>query len=303
MAGRAGSMDDGAVSFAFAVVGHDEADVLALQVTHALEAAQPGDVVVYVDSASSDDSAAVAGALGVEVLHAPLGKGRAMAAAMATATTDYLCFLDADARRVDVNIAAHLRAEACRTRATMVVAAFVEPGRRRAVTTAIYDPLADALFPEVRASRPTKPLSGFRAVRTDLPLGTLPPGYGIEAHLNIEVPLAGGTIAGCDVGTFEGKVRDYTNLSAIASDVAAALLDAGVAHSRLALDRRAEWEGWLEPMAALVARRAAHPTVEDADELAALAARPCPPTGIEQIDAAPPVNAARGTAPRPVARR
>ena len=68
--------------FTFAVVGHNEAPLLATAVRQAMEAVEPGDGVWFVDSESSDDSAAVARSLGAEVVPAPLGKGRAMAAAL-----------------------------------------------------------------------------------------------------------------------------------------------------------------------------------------------------------------------------
>src|ERR1700722_18546222 len=72
-----------AQGFTFAVVGRNEAERLAGIVGLALEAAQPGDRVWFVDSASEDDSIAVARGLGVdEVIEGPEGKGRAMDAAL-----------------------------------------------------------------------------------------------------------------------------------------------------------------------------------------------------------------------------
>ena len=62
----------------FAVIGHNEAPTVANAIGQAAEAAESGDRVWFVDSASTDDSAAIATSLGAEVIAAPLGKGQAM---------------------------------------------------------------------------------------------------------------------------------------------------------------------------------------------------------------------------------
>ena len=231
--------------FTFAVVGHNEAATVAHPLGLAFEAAEPGDSVWFVDSASTDDSASVAAAAGADVLTAPLGKGRAMAAALEQCDGDYLCLLDADFEQSETNIAAQLREAAATTRADMVVAEFDEPGRRRTVTPTIYYPLLDALFPDV-GHQIVVPLSGFRALRADLDVAPIPPGYGVETHLNVSVALLEGTVTNQRVGWFRGKLRGYANIPQIAADVADALLDLAERHSRLDPERRTEWDAWVD---------------------------------------------------------
>jgi len=264
--------------FTFAVVGHNEAATVAHPLGLASEAAEPGDSVWFVDSASTDDSASVAAATGADVLAAPLGKGRAMAAAFEQCDTDYLCFLDADFERSETNIAARLREGAVSTRADMVVAEFDEPGRRRTVTPTLYYPLLGALFPDVEPAI-TVPLSGFRALRTDLDVTPIPPGYGVETHLNVCVPLLEGTVANQQVGWFRGKLRGYANIPQIGADVAGALLDLAERHGRLDPQRRCEWDAWVGVV--LDELRDQPPDGSDdggyVQDLLALAERPLPP--------------------------
>ncbi|MEZ5141369.1 MAG: glycosyltransferase [Acidimicrobiales bacterium] len=271
--------------FTFAVVGHDEADSLAAVVDQARQAATADDEVVFVDSASTDGSGDVARALGIEVVDAPLGKGRAMAVALARARdrSDHICFLDADLIASETVIPVELRRAVEATGADQVVGHFEEPGRRRAVTPGIYQPLLGALFPDLAGRDVVVPLSGFRALRTDLELRPLPPGYGVETHLNLEVPLNGGRSISCPLGRFEGKLRGYTNIPAIGADVAEALLDTAVAHGRLSPASRPAWDAWVAPV---LEHLRLQPSVgaDDAayvDHLLRLAARPLPPTGIE----------------------
>jgi glucosyl-3-phosphoglycerate synthase len=265
--------------FSFAVVGHNEAATVAHPLALAFEAAEPGDSVWFVDSASTDDSASVAAAAGADVLAAPLGKGRAMAAALEQCEGDYLCFLDADFEQSETNIAARLREAAVTTRADMVVAEFDEPGRRRTVTPTIYYPLLSALFPDAEHGI-TVPLSGFRAVRADLDVAPLPPGYGVETHLNVCVSLLEGTVTNQRVGWFRGKLRGYANIPQIGADVAGTLLDLAERHGRLDPDRRTEWDAWVDIV--LDALRDQPPAGSDdggyVDELLALADRPLPPS-------------------------
>jgi glucosyl-3-phosphoglycerate synthase len=264
--------------FTYAVVGHNEAGTLANALRQVSDARRPGDRVWFVDSASTDDSARIAASLDVPVIDAPLGKGRAMAVALEECDDGYLCFVDADLESSEVNIPQRLRDVADTTGADMVVGAFHERARRLAVTPGLYLPLLGALFPE-RIDDLRVPLSGFRALRIGLPIRPLPPGYGAETHLNLEVPAARGRIADCDLGLFKGNLRGYANIPAIGTDVAAALLDLAIAHGRLDTSRRPEWDAWVDVVLGVL--RTQPPVGADdaryVEDLLAAAARPLPP--------------------------
>jgi hypothetical protein len=191
-----------------------------------------------------------------------------------------MCFVDADLEASEINIPHKIRSVAAETGADMVVGAFHEKKRRLAVTPSLYHPLLGALFPE-RVNDLSVPLSGFRALRVGLPIRPLPPGYGAETHLNVEVPTAGYTVVDCDLGRFQGNLRDYSNIPEIGTDVAAALLDLGEAHGRLAPAARPAWDAWVADVIDVL--RGQPPVGADdsayVEELLAVAARPLPPPG------------------------
>jgi glucosyl-3-phosphoglycerate synthase len=224
----------------FAVIGHNEAATVGDVVEQCRTAARPGDSVLFVDSASTDESAQVAARAGAEVLPAPLGKGRAVAAAIGWHREGWLILVDADVEESEVSIPAALRDAAARSVADMIVGQVDTPGKRRSVTPHLYEPLVRALFPEAPVL--DRPLSGFRALRAGLELGDLPQDYGVEAHLNVQVALQGGSIEILPLGTHRGPIRDYAHIGRAAHDIGDALLDLAVAHGRIA-DRMA-WEAW-----------------------------------------------------------
>src|SRR4051812_44348578 len=113
----------------FAVIGHNEAPTLRYMLDQVAAAVRPGDRVLFVDSASDDGSAELAARLGAEVLRAPLGKGRAMAAAVDRCETSHICFLDADALQTTRNVPLTLRDTLESSGADMVVADFVWRGK------------------------------------------------------------------------------------------------------------------------------------------------------------------------------
>jgi glycosyltransferase involved in cell wall biosynthesis len=206
--------------------------------------------VWFVDSGSTDDSVARAAALGADVVRAPRGKGRAIAAALAECTTEYLCFVDGDLEWSERNIPAALRDAACATSADMIVGAFTEARRRLVITPHLYLPLTREFFAEALDAGITVPLSGFRALRASFPCGVLPPGYGVETHLNLVVALDGGKIANCELGEFVGPVRGYANIPEVATDVAAAILDLAEVRGRLPRADRPRWDAWVAPVLA-----------------------------------------------------
>ncbi len=261
----------------FAIVGHDEADTVAAVLAMALDAAGPDDRVLFVDSASTDDTASVAKATGVEVLMGPIGKGAAMAVAVAAARTEWLCFLDADMTVAGANIAERLRAAVLDTTADHLVGDFTDPFRGvLSNTVAIYEPLVAGLFPEVAGKLGSKPLSGFRAVRRRYIPADLPPDYGVEAALNIELTLAGAVSQVIPIGDFSGKFKPHPTM---AVEIARAVLDEAELHGRLDRRQRPAYEEWVA-----TARTAISVTkVPDPDKpayidrLRAAAAAPLPP--------------------------
>jgi glucosyl-3-phosphoglycerate synthase len=241
--------------FTFAAVGHNEADTLPIALGHAHDAAEPGDHVWFVDSGSDDGSAKIARAHGASVVTAPLGKGRAMATAIDRCDDDFICFFDADMLETEHNIPRLLREAAVASEIDMLVGAYDEPDRRRTVTPAIYFPLVGALFPEVLREDIVVPFSGFRVLRVEMPLGPLPPGYGVESALNVQMTMMDAQIASCPVGWFRGNLRNYVNSPAIATDVATTLLDLGEEHGRLARTARPEWEAWVTEAVDLISEQ------------------------------------------------
>ena len=265
----------------FAVIGHNEASNLHHVLDQVAAAVRPGDRVLYVDSASDDGSAEVAARLGAAVLKAPLGKGRAMAAAVERCATSHVCFLDADVLETTRNVPLTLREGLQRSGADMVVADFVWPAKGiLTITASIWRPLAGDLFPEALGTAPRFPLSGFRVLDVELARGPLPGGFGVEAHLNVIGAIGGRTTATVDVGEFVGHIRPHPSMY---QEVAVAILDLAEARGRIARSARPAWEAWIAETVARVAdlrsRDGSFPE-RSAEELAELAARPRPPRGV-----------------------
>jgi len=178
-------------TFTFAILGHNEEELLGNALRQALAAAERGDRVLFVDSASTDGPAGVARSMGVEVLPAPLGKGCALSVALEACESEYLCLLDADITEAELNIAAALRRAASELHVDMVVGQFWSRGVSVLPSTiGIYARMIEAFFPEVSDRYGTRPLSGFRVLRP-MSFPGLPGDFGVESHLNIEVALSG----------------------------------------------------------------------------------------------------------------
>jgi hypothetical protein len=184
--------------------------------------------------------------------------------------------LDADVEQASENLPRRLREAAHGGGADMIVGTVDRPRPRSSVTPSLYTPLVTTLFPEVPPV--PRPLSGFRAFRAHLDTGTLPGGYGVEAHLNVHVAVSGGRIETCRLGPQVGPLRGYANVPAIGADVAAAVLDLAEAHGRIGSRERPRWDAWVADVLAVMRDQPA----EDADDsgylrqLAAVAARPLP---------------------------
>jgi glucosyl-3-phosphoglycerate synthase len=240
------------VNFSFAVIGRNEGRWLPVSLGQALEAAGPGDEVLFVDSASRDGSRGVAESLGVPALDAPAGKGNAVAAALAAARGDYVVLLDADVERTSANFALGLRRAAERSGADLVLGDFDEPrvaASARHSTRYVWPALVGELFPEAEGVFDQRLLTGFRAIRRTFPLGQLPGGFGVEAHLNLAVVAGGGSVAHTHLGAYWGPVRIRQALSHAVGD---AILDLAESLGRIAAADRPAWDAWLERLSAAV---------------------------------------------------
>jgi glucosyl-3-phosphoglycerate synthase len=259
----------------FAVIGHDEAALLPNAIAQASEAAGDGDRLWFVDSASKDGSADVARSLGIDVVGAPLGKGEAMALAIARCETTYICFVDADIEFSDANIPLSLRRALAEEPADMIVADFVWPSKRFShAVVGVYRPLVAALFPEAHERFGGFPFSGFRVLRTDLPLGSLPPGFGVETHLNVLCAAERLRTRVIDVGMYEGPVRAKPTLP---KEVGDAILDLAEAYGRLEPGRRRLWDAWVDEVAAVARTQTPGDPSEDyLDRFAAATSRSLP---------------------------
>lgn len=261
----------------FAVIGHNEAATLLYMLDQAAAAVGPGDRLWFVDSASDDGSPELAARHGAAVLRAPLGKGRAMAAAVERCETSHICFLDADVVETTRNAPLTLREGLEQSGADMVVAEFAWPAKGvLPLTTTIWRPLAGDLFPDALATAPRFPLSGLRVLDVELARG-LPSGFGVEAHLNLMGALDSRTTATVDVGVLVGPVRLHASMY---HEVAEAILDLAEARGRLERDMRPSWDAWVSETAAAIGECRSGPGITAerfTEELATLATRPRPP--------------------------
>jgi glucosyl-3-phosphoglycerate synthase len=237
----------------FAILGHNESATIQNAVRQARTAAAPEDRVLAVDSGSDDDTAAKARQAGAEVLMAPAGKGLAMAAAAEAIDSPWICFLDADIASDTPNYAVALRTAIDRTRADHLIGEFTETsGSVLSNTYAVYEPLVAGLFPEAAGRFGSKPLTGFRAVRRRfLRPGEFPPDFGIEAHLNLSVMLAGGVHEVVPIGCYVGPFRYKPYMG---KEIATAVLNLAERAGRLTPSRRPAWDTWVDEAVSIIAR-------------------------------------------------
>ena len=261
----------------FAVLGHNEVDLLATAVGQAREALEPGDRLWFVDGASTDGSAELAASLGAEVVEAPLGKGRAAAGAIERCQTPYICLLDGDIEESERNIPLTLARALAGEPADMLVGEYTWPGRRVFHSMRyVYGRLVDALFPDSVEPVGVMPYSGFRLLRTDLHFGAIPPGFGLETYMNLMTVVRGWSSRPVDIGVYHGPVR---RKPALGREVGLVILDVAEASGRLDTELRPQWDDWLGRLADMLEEQpGANERVEEyLERLEAVAARPLPP--------------------------
>lgn len=230
--------------FTFVIPAHNEQDSVAAVTAQALQAAGPGDRVIVIDSASTDRTAERAATAGAHVVRGPLGKGAAMAAAMDIVDTPWVCFLDADLGSSHHNVPAILREAAADSIVDHVVGdwEYADPGTILSNTFTLYEPLASRFFPEVAGTLGANSLTGYRAVRTSYLKGLLPHDFGVEAHLNITIAMAGGTSAVQHLGVISSRFR---HKPAMGQEIARAVLGLAVSHGRLDPGDYPKWSQWV----------------------------------------------------------
>lgn len=264
----------------FAILAHNEAPTVGSIVRQALDARGPGDRVVVVDSASTDETAEAAELAGAEVWRGPLGKGAVMRLAAERAGTPWVCYLDADLVEVDRNIPMILRKAVLDAppRTAMVVGDFTDPPPEPILsnTIALYPTLVRALVPEADGRFGSRPLSGFRAIRPDLAVG-MPDDFGAEAFLNLTAVLSGRAVALTHIGLYRQRFRYKRDMGL---EIGRAILEVAVQYGRLHPQMRPAWEGWIERLVKVMASYSGD--FEDRDSylerLREAAAQPLPPS-------------------------
>ncbi|QIS09378.1 glycosyltransferase family 2 protein [Nocardia arthritidis] len=236
----------------YVIPAHNEESTVATIVGQARAAVREGDRIVVVDSASTDATAERAAAAGAEVIRGPIGKGAAMAAAVSTVQTDWVCFLDADVVSSSTNVAAELRAAAEVDDADHVLGDYEYdyPGTILGSTFTIYEPLTAELFPEV-GHLGANSLTGYRAIRTSCLPTTLPPDFGVETFLNIAIAVAGGRSKTCHLGVITSRFRPTGGN--MAREIGRTVLDLAIEHNRIPPESRSEWDAWVEGGAKAIA--------------------------------------------------
>ncbi|CAA9478047.1 MAG: hypothetical protein AVDCRST_MAG69-586 [uncultured Solirubrobacteraceae bacterium] len=175
-----------------------------------------------------------------------------MAEAYSCCTTDYLCLLDGDQHASGANIADALATAVALRPVDMVVGQFWDPEPTiLSGTLGLYTPLMQTFFPECEDRFGSRPLSGFRALRAGMDLGAIPPGYGLEAHLNCQMIIAGAQSAIADIGWYRGA---YRRKDSMAIEIADGVLDQAERCGRLPAARRTAWDGWVKTVAGELAR-------------------------------------------------
>jgi glucosyl-3-phosphoglycerate synthase len=230
--------------FTFVIPARDEEASIENIVRQACQAAQPGDRIVVVDSASSDATATRAAAAGAEVLGGPPGKGAAMAAAVPLVDTPWVCFLDADLFSSAVNVPAKLRHAAVSGNADHVLGDYEydDAATILASTFVIYEPLVGEFFPEA-SSLCVNALTGYRAIRRTYLDGRWPPDFGVESYLNIVTAMNGGTTAVSHLGVITSRFKYKPDMS---REIGRTILDLAAAYDRLDPDARHRWDAWVD---------------------------------------------------------
>jgi glucosyl-3-phosphoglycerate synthase len=199
------------------------------------------DEVLVIDSGSVDDTAKVAGAAGASVHHRDAilpaygtqpGKGDVLWKALAVATGDIICYIDADLTDFRSTFVTGLLGPLLTDSTVGLVKAFYDrplldssPAGGGRVTELAARPLLGTYFPELAGV--VQPLAGEYAGRREI-LTAMPyaPGYGVETGLLIDVAAAYGldAIAQVDLGQRTHGHQDTAALGRMAATILATVL-------------------------------------------------------------------------------
>jgi hypothetical protein len=152
-----------------------------LEVLHA-----DGEVIVSA-SGCTDATAAAATAAGAAVVHAPIGKGRAICAGVNASRGDVICLLDGDLRYLGASpLAAGLIDPILAGTVDATIAdLYHRPVYPHLWLYGFYLPLTGRAFPELLPKAGTTPWSGQRAAVRELWPGTLRPDFTVDLELTL----------------------------------------------------------------------------------------------------------------------
>lgn len=208
------------------------------------------DELVVVDSASTDDTAAVAGSAGAQVIRvSEPGKGRALQRGVAATTADLVCFIDADLSDFTPTfVTALLGPLLADPTVHLVKATYDRPGSDGSlagggrVTELVARPLINAHWPQLAGF--VQPLGGEYAARRAL-LESLPfpVGYGVELALLVDALGAAGLDGLAQVDLARRKHRHQGN--AKLGQMAAAILRVAARRTDADVSEHAELVQWV----------------------------------------------------------
>ena len=170
------------------IPAHDEAKTIGEVVAEARRGLEllgaPGEVVVSA-SGCTDDTAALARAAGAEIVHAPLDKGAALAAALPRLTGDVVCLVDGDIQYFghEPVVALLVRPILDGLADVCVTDLFWRPVYPQLWSHGFFTPLAGLLFPEILAKVGSTPWSGQRAAVRQLWPSTWPDDFTVDLAL------------------------------------------------------------------------------------------------------------------------
>lgn len=176
-----------------------------------------------------------------------------MNAALDVIDTEWVCFLDADLGSSRDNVPALLRAAAVDGTVDHVAGdwEYADPGTILSNTFTLYEPLVSRFFPEIAGKLGANSLTGYRAVRRRLLNSSLPNDFGVEAHLNITIAIAGGTCAVQHLGIIASRFRYKQDMG---TEIACAVLQLAVINGRLDPGQLPLWTDWVSEGVAVIAR-------------------------------------------------
>jgi glucosyl-3-phosphoglycerate synthase len=192
------------------------------------------DELVVVDDHSSDDTATVAAHHGARVVHLEgvSGKGAAMSLGLASSTSTFVVFLDADVLNTTSDYVARLLQPLLERTTIQLVKGYYErplhdmPTGGGRVNELAARPILSLLYPGLGEMR--QPLAGETALRrAALDAIVLEPDYSVEIALLIDVAQLFGVraLAQVDLGVRRHRNRPLEELRPMAVDVLRAALE------------------------------------------------------------------------------